>query len=797
MPRSLRRSTAHATQQRQLFAWSLLCGVLLCGAMAAPYYLGRVYTSDDLWAYHLPVRQFYAQCLAHGDRFDWMPSLYSGFYLTGEGQAGTYHPLHWLLYRCLPLRAAFDLELLLNYPLLLAGTYFFLRRHLRRAGAMFGALVFAFSGFNLLHFVHPNAVAIVAHVPWLLLAINVAASAGHRVPGARSRAAAPVPLGKRQLLAEVSIPLLTASQLLLGYPQYTWFSLLAEAMYALLLWRAGGVSPPITRSDPTMPRDQGADVPRSPWGFFCRLAALKFLGLLIGAVQVLPTLDALQESDRQLAGADFAHQGALHVLNVLQLIGPYLFRDRVVGGNTHEFGLYFGAVPVALLAWLVIRWKALRGKRLLAAAALCCAGLALWLALGRAGLLYSLQTHLPVIGKFRLPARYLVLVHLALAAAVAVAFADLAHYAGRVRTAASADMGRAGINLGILWRLTALSALTALAAGCIWGDEHVQGWPLRLIGPCLLAAATLLIGHAVRGARWALPALIVLSAADLGLYGCTYAIWPSTYSLETALATVPEPDGDTIATELRDPAQPALRVGNQMLLKGWRQLDGYAGLEPARQLDYRDVKALRVAGVERVLRSPATESIPGLLPLDRRWLKVPDPLPAARVVEHFVKSDDPRRDLPRTDVENTALVDRHPMSPFAGTLSDFPPRIDLVAARPGRIIVSGESCQPQLLVLAERFHAGWQATVNGIPVDVVRTNGEFLGCPTAPIRFVADFEFRPASLRYGKWLTAIGLMFLFNYGVVRVAACRAGPRGASQSVPCLPRQSLATRRRHE
>src|SRR5687768_7016148 len=121
--------------QRQLFAWTLLACIVLLALMATPFYLGRVYTSDDLWAFHLPVRQFYAQCLAAGDAFDWMPGLYSGFYLTGEGQAGAYHPLHWLLYKSLPLHAAFNLELLLSYPFLLAGTYFFFRRHVGRRDA--------------------------------------------------------------------------------------------------------------------------------------------------------------------------------------------------------------------------------------------------------------------------------------------------------------------------------------------------------------------------------------------------------------------------------------------------------------------------------------------------------------------------------------------------------------------------------------------------------------------------------------------------------------------------------------
>src|SRR5215208_4317721 len=132
----------------KLYAWTLLaCGIIWL-AMAVPFFAGRVYVADDLGAYHLPLRSFYAEQLERGQSFDWLPSLFSGFYLTGEGQVGSYHPLHLLMYRYLPLGMAFDLELLLSYPAMLAGMYLLLRRWLgRRDAAMFGALVFTFSGF--------------------------------------------------------------------------------------------------------------------------------------------------------------------------------------------------------------------------------------------------------------------------------------------------------------------------------------------------------------------------------------------------------------------------------------------------------------------------------------------------------------------------------------------------------------------------------------------------------------------------------------------------------------------------
>src|SRR6185295_19945894 len=108
---------------RSRSAWILLAALLLFAAMIGPFTLGRVYTADDLGAFHLPYRAHYSEALAEGQPFDWMPGLFGGFYFTGEGQAGAYHPAHWLLYRMLPITAAFDVECLLSYPLLFVGMF--------------------------------------------------------------------------------------------------------------------------------------------------------------------------------------------------------------------------------------------------------------------------------------------------------------------------------------------------------------------------------------------------------------------------------------------------------------------------------------------------------------------------------------------------------------------------------------------------------------------------------------------------------------------------------------------------
>ena len=125
--------------------------------------------------FHLPLRHFYAHCLKSGDDFAWFPGIYCGFPLHGEGQVGMYHPLHLLLYSALP----FGLGLQPRIPGELPGVAgaacsSFLRRWaLPRDAALFGAIVFAFGGYNAGHYFHMNSVAILAHLPWLLAAIDV------------------------------------------------------------------------------------------------------------------------------------------------------------------------------------------------------------------------------------------------------------------------------------------------------------------------------------------------------------------------------------------------------------------------------------------------------------------------------------------------------------------------------------------------------------------------------------------------------------------------------------------------
>ena len=177
-----------------------------------------------------------------------------------------------------------------------------------------------------------------------------------------------------------------------------------------------------------------------------RLAISLALGLLMGTVEWLPTLDALGHSAHHAADAAFADSGSLDPLNLVQLVAPYLFRTRVVGDNTHELGLYCGAVPLVLVAWLMSQWRRLGRLRKSVLAAAVFGLLALLLAFGEYGPLYRFQSWLPIVGRFRFPCRYIaVLFQFSIAVIAAAAFALLA----RQHEAQSMAAPRVGVPVSV------------------------------------------------------------------------------------------------------------------------------------------------------------------------------------------------------------------------------------------------------------------------------------------------------------------------------------------------------------
>jgi len=740
--------------QTRRLVLGLAMGVLVIGAMAWPIGQGRVYIADDLGIFHLAARAFYARSLALGESFLWWPDVMCGYYLQGEGQAGLSHPIHLLLYRMLPLAAAFTLELVLHYPFLLAGTFFLLRRWaLGRDAAIFGALIFTFSSFNVLHFVHPNMVAVIAHMPWLLLAIDVALCDDD---------------ARRVALAKLAVGLLTASQLLIGHPQAVWLSALAEALYVLFC----------------RPRWSS---PGRLWG----LAASKSFGILGGMIQLLPTWDVVSASVRATPATVAAYRAfdSMNPLNLLQLVAPYLWKARVFGRSTQDYALYTGATATVLWVWLLMRRRQLASSKPLATGVILLAAIGVLLALGKYGYVYRLQAYVPLANSFGVPVRYVVLVQLAFAVGAAIAFADLARAVGHDAARQPSSSWRE------LWPLAAVAVLSvavAIAALAVRArPDRVPDLAARIASPAaiglgagLVVVAAALAIAAARGSRAALAGLIVFTVVDQAAYGLTFIRRPYP----------PAPIADVISGQAQPPDTVPSRVqstNNFLTMGGFRLASGYIAFRPRQQLNELSVARLELAGVRWVQARPpwaAEREVPRLdaALTDTRvthdvvggrstWVRVPAPLPRVRLLTRDAVSAAPMRDIGAIDLRSTALVPE-PLNLAGGG----PGSVSIVTDKPGEIDVRAMVPARQLVSLSESWHEGWRVTVDGQPRPLVRVYGDFIGAVVeAGDRDVA-FRFQPWSFRVGAWMSAVGLGLMI--GDLLFTLWRRG-RGVSVTPP--------------
>ena len=687
-------------------------------ALFWPLGLGRLFLYADLGGAFLPLRMFFAERLARGESPLWMPHLFCGFYVHGEGQLGIYHPLRRMSYALLPVDAAFALECLLPYPLALLGFVLLLRRlGLPGSAALFGGLCLGLAPFLTLRLTHLDTIAVLAHVPWLLLASDVLLRA------------AP---GTRRQLAFVWIALLTGSQLLAGYPPAVLLSLLVEGAYAASLARRGAAAALLL------------------------LLAAKGVGVLLGAPQWLPTWEEIESSQRATASAEFRLSQSLHPLNLLLPLSPWLFRDRVYqveSFNPIEQAFYLGAVVPVALAWLLARAPQLAAwQRHAVRALLVACALALVLALGRYLPVYPLLIELPVFGLFRVPARFTWIITLAGAFLAALAFGDL-----RGAPAANGASARA---LRALW-IAPLLACGIAGVALALRQEPASPWPgglasippawPLLAGPLLLALAAALFHAAARGVRVALPALFAFAAVDLVSYGAT--LWWSEPPLTLAEYRASVPRAPSVPPERlltqytmvfeRTPDGVAhYREVTRRIVHDTRLVTGYIGLAPERVLDYSQRGALRLAGASHA-------------EVQGRYQRLAPPFARARLVAHSVVSADPARALQSVDLERTAIV-AIPLALGGGA----PGTASVLEDTAGRIRVRTEAATRQLLVLTESYHPGWQARCDGAPCRSERVYGDFLGAVVEPGAHEIELRFAPDSVERGFRLAGLGLIGL-------------------------------------
>jgi hypothetical protein len=442
----------------------------------------------DAVLYLVPVRRLAAEFVARGQWPLWNPFVFAGFPFLAVSQTAVLHPGTWM-FLVLPALWAVNLQMIATYAIAALGTFAYARAiGASVAGATLAATTFSLSGFNVGHLGYTGLVQATALLPaalWGAERLRHKQSAGVVAGGA-----AAVGLG-----------------VLAGHPQGSL--LVAGTVAAYAAYFAAATRPPAGRER-----------------YLAACAAMLVAGLLLGAVQLVPTAELVSHTRRSALGFEEFSSFALPPAQVPTLVFPFLFGGDTTtpywgAWNFFELFGYTGLVPLiaALAAWPLVRhdvvarfWVAL-------------AFLSLALALGQATPLASLAYRVPVWNLFRAPARALLQFDLAVAVLAAIG-------ASHALRSNPRWLRRAAVATGLFVAVAAVVAATlgprllgarAARAGL---DAGVLAEALSWHGPAILwpvvvaaaAAAAWLVATRHRGCL-ALLVVLAVHVADVTLVG--------------------------------------------------------------------------------------------------------------------------------------------------------------------------------------------------------------------------------------------------------------------------------------
>jgi hypothetical protein len=467
----------------------VLIAIPLFGFVLPDLIWGRLIITGDNLQQNYPLHVLVGSMLRHGQLPFWNQYIFSGTPLMADFNAGAFYPLMGF-FVVLPDRAAWIATEVVLFSVIAVGMYAFLRAlKLSTVACLLGAATFAFAGPVLGQVNHVDMTEGFAAIPWMLLAVH------HIVRDGRWRWA-------------IVLGIAYATVILAGAPE----AMLDEALLVLAFAvMSAGLS-----------RERW-------WRVFSRCAVGAALALSLAAIQWLPGLDAIRNSQRGFGYA--APPGSYPTPFSIFSLVPYL--DGGYGHlsqawffsqyNLPEVEIYLGILPlIALVTLLHPRWPSKLAPR----------DRLTWYIVGTFGYLLALGANtplerffnrIPLYGHQRLQSRNMIIV----ATAICVLFA-----AWLDRTDAPPVDTRwrrydrimslvplALVAILVVWALTATGSLVHVFAGT-WASpavtHTVREATIIALAFAVGAAAIVWLRPRLSTRQWAAAAAAFV-AVDLGL----------------------------------------------------------------------------------------------------------------------------------------------------------------------------------------------------------------------------------------------------------------------------------------
>ena len=720
----------------------------------------------------------------------WNPYEFLGMPFLASLQSGLFYPTSWFC-AFLPTGLGVNIGLMVGLYLSALFTYLWCRRlGLSPPAAATAGATYAFGAPQLLRIFegHWSFLASMTWIPALFLCAESLL---------RSR---------RLPLVAACGGVAVAMQLFGGNPQYALYGGVALVLYFLIRLF------------------QERPEPRRLLGLVIAFGGMYALGVLLAAAQMAPALEFLGRSSRQgQLSLAWISQYSLVPESLVTLFVPDAFGSDITAEywgrfNLWEMSAYVGIVPLggALLGLF-------GGRRRIVLPIGGLAALMLLLALGRYTPLQAMLYHaVPGFDLFRVWARFLCPFSLMVAVLAAVGVqAVLERPEGAPRSAAR-PLRIGLIATAVPAALMLLLGLALLlGGGCafdVWSrfmksviefaaDQRLylgvtvitrefvaaamSDAGLSLLRSGMLLGGVVAVGWMalrLRGRRAHLAAaLIVLLALDAWTFGRRYmqTFDPNatgfTKDAAAFLNDVEQPFRYARNRDFRFPVADGMRHGFACLEgiqpnapRRFRDVFwAFQGRPPDTQttfyMIYNTTPLFRMLNLRFTVQQPdhpplkAPGLISGVYEDDRvRIDELPSPLPRAWLVHRVLVEPNEERalaQLVRLEARTTALLPEPLESGLV--IPDEPeaaPRVTELTSNYARI--ETEPKAEALLVMSDLHYPGWEATLDGRPVPVLRANYlmRAVRVPAGP--HVVEFRYAPASFRIGLLLSCAGLILV-------------------------------------
>lgn len=654
----------------------------------------------DTFSQDVPLRIHSAKSVREGVFPAWTTNLHCGYPLYADGQTGLLYP-PFLLYVLSPTPETHDRFMALHYALAGLFAYIFLVARIREPmAACVGAITFMASTSLQSTHVVPGILASMCWLPLSLWLIDRYAKGGIR--------------------SIYVLALVNAMAILAGVVQAALYSFALQGLYFLLRVRV-----------------------RNVWSFGLGLFLAFLLPPLLAAAQIVPTYFFSANSTRMEQGGSALDweaftTGRLDPRHLLTFFSPDYFGDPEhysLPGQPYDawaesLQVFCGYAAIVLFPLGLFAGRPRRDKFFwigIVVLTLLCA---------TASPVYGLVYHIPVFNWFRWPGRYMPLFALAVSVLTAMGANWLME---RVRQRGNAFAFRIGAALVFL---TILGTHRTMGYYTTPSDFYLQASPTILrerrtsehfrlmpLARALYETWTMSDEQLRRNASF-LPVSynLLWNVPAAALFDQGNAVTPESMH---DIASMQHPNALKVSaiTHVSAPAPPEQLSEVERAIHGGYIPDG-------RQLETLADEDAFVARVRNVQ-------------------------PRAWVVHETVLIPDRKERLQwiaseQFDPSRAAVVEE------AMTLSPVVSRdvVQVSETRADQLVVDVDTAARGLLVVADSFHDGWTATLDGEPVAILRVNHAFRGVLVPPGRHRVAFEYQVPGIGWGIAISAASGVFL-------------------------------------